>query len=116
MARSTRYSLLRIFLLRLATFAGGALFGMGLLVLAQVQILHAVRREVDSVGFLGRSLGRLTFPWRSLDEKIALAVDSVPAEWLRHSHTSGLALVLLGVAVGYFLPMLFRLWWWKKRR
>jgi uncharacterized protein YjeT (DUF2065 family) len=112
---SVKLPLLRIFVLRLATFAGGGLFGMGLLVLAQVQVVRALQREVQQVGFLGRALGRLTFPWRSLDEKLALALDSLPAEWLRHTHTSGVVLVVLGVVVGYLLPFAVRAWWWSRR-
>ena len=113
---STKHSLLRILFLRLCTFVGGAMFGMGLLVLAQLQVIWAIKDEVRSAGFLGRALGRLTFPWRSFDEKIAFGVDALPTEWLHHTKNSGYCLLVGGVVVGYLLPFAIRLWWWSKRR
>ncbi|MEX1024023.1 MAG: hypothetical protein WD226_03005 [Planctomycetota bacterium] len=102
--------------MRLATFVGGALFGMGLMVLAQVQVVRALQREVGQAGFLGRSLGRLTFPWRSIDEKLAFAADSVPVAWLDTTHSSGMGLAVGGIAVGYCLPFAIRAWWWFTQR
>lgn len=113
--QDVKLPLFRIFLLRLATFAGGSLFGMGLLVLAQVQLVKAIQTRVEEVGFLGRTVGRLTFSWRNLNEKISLAVGDVPRDWIDHSQTTGFVLVLGGILVGYLLPFVFRAWWWMKR-
>ncbi len=57
---------------------GGALFGAGLVLQAQVALAHHARAEVDNTFFLWRELGRATFAFQSRDSKLALAMAELP--------------------------------------
>lgn len=61
---------------------GGALFGAGLVLQAQVALAHYARAEVDNTFFLWRELGRATFAFQSRDSRLALAMAELPEDVL----------------------------------
>lgn len=61
---------------------GGALFGAGLVLQAQVALAHHARAEVDNTFFLWRELGRATFAFQSRDSRLALAMAELPEDVL----------------------------------
>ena len=77
-------------------FTGGAAVGVGCFLILQVHFVRLVREEVGWGISLTRILGQATFLWRSIDEKLALALADVPESALELSHRVGLVLVVLG--------------------
>ena len=82
--------------------------GVGLTILGEVQVLRYLRTELGRVGLIGRVLGKLTFSWRDLDEKIALAMGDIPAHYVDRSETTAFWLMGLGF-VGVNLILSFAL-------
>ncbi len=94
------------------TFAGGVVTGVGLVLMAQVRVIRYVQGEIGRLNAIERLLGKATFLWRSLDEKVALALGEISHEHLEHTHFAGLALALFGLlGVGIALPRLLRGKW-----
>lgn len=108
--------MVRSFLLWLCTLLGGALAGVGLFVLAQVRIIRYLQQRVDELGFFTRFVGKMTFLWRDVDEKIAFAVEDFPPEYLAHSERIAKILTGVGIAgVAILLPWFLRRRWRRGR-
>ena len=102
-------SLIEIVTLWVCTFGGGVVTGIGLAILGEVQILRYLHDELQRVGFMGRLLGKLTFSWRDLDEKIALAMGEIPPEYIDKSETTAYWLMGIGfVGVNLVLSFVVR--------
>lgn len=87
---------LRRLLASLGPFVGGILCGVGGTLLLQVELARFARREIDGLGPLARLLGGISFLWRTVDEKLALALAEVPEGYLEHTSTVGIGLLVLG--------------------
>jgi hypothetical protein len=82
---------------------------MGLTILGEMQILRYLHDEVRKVGFMGRLVGKLTFSWRDLDQKIALALAEIPPEDVDKSELTAYWLIGLGfVGVNLILSFVLR--------
>lgn len=64
------------------TFVGGLLNGAGLFLWIQLSGIRYAREQHEDLNFIEKLLGRLTFLWRSLDEKLVLALADVPESYL----------------------------------
>jgi len=95
-------------------FTGGAAVGVGSFLILQVHFVRLVREEVGWGVSLTRILGQATFLWRSIDEKLALALADVPESALELSHGVGLGLLALGFPL--CTPLLPRLLAWRAGR
>ena len=90
-------------------FLGGILFGVGMVVFAQVAIMRVLRDEVEKIGGMQKFFGRMTFVWRKVDEKFALACEDVPEEVLVRGFYGSLILMVLGlIGFGFLFPLLLR--------
>jgi MFS family permease len=99
-------------MLWLCCFLGGLLAGTGVFLAALIEVIRHVRHQVYELSFFARIVGKLTFTWRGPDERIALVLDEIPEEYLRHSARAAGWLVgigLLGIALA--VPLLLRLGW-----
>lgn len=85
---------------------GGALFGAGLVLQAQVALAHHARAEVDNTFFLWRELGRATFAFQSRDSKLALAMAELPPEVLDQFDLWSKVLGGLGLLLALAVPWL----------
>lgn len=83
---------------------GGALFGAGLILQAQVALAHYARTEVDNTFFLWRELGRATFAFQSRDSKLALAMAELPEEVLVQFDLWSKVLGGLGLLIALVVP------------
>ena len=70
-------------------FAAGLSAGFGLLMLAQVECLSALRDSAKEAGSLWRGLGELTFDWQGDTTKAALWAHQAPEGYLRNSSIIG---------------------------
>lgn len=110
--RRKRLTPLQRLSLWLFTFAGGATTGTGLFLIGQVRLIRYVRHELDSISAIERFLGSATFLWRSLDEKLALAMGDIPEAYLVHTHRVGVVLALIGCPLlTLAVPFVLRLRW-----
>lgn len=78
---------------------GGALLGAGLVMRAQVALAHHSREEVQSVFFLWRGIGQLTFVFQDNTTKMALWMNEIPDEVLAESDRAAWALVIVGAVI-----------------
>ncbi len=78
---------------------GGALLGAGLVLHAQVALAHHSREQVQSVFFLWRGIGQLTFVFQDDTTKMALWLNEVPDEVLVESDRGAWTLVVIGVVL-----------------
>lgn len=81
---------------------GGVLLGAGAVLHAQVALAQHSREEVQSVFFLWRGFGQLTFIFQDDETKMALWLNELPAEMLLESQRAAWTLVLVGVVVASF--------------
>ena len=97
----------------LCTFLGGAVTGTGVFLFAQVRVVrHLQNRVHDEIGGIERFFGKMTFLWRGTNEKLLLALDEIPEEYLLHSETVAkwlMGLGALGIAIA--LPLWLRFRW-----
>ena len=86
--------------------------GTGAFLWLQVRLVRHIREEVDDLGALERLLGKMTFLWRSADEKLYLALSDVPEEFLEHCELVSRWLLGIGVVgVALVTPWFFKRWW-----
>lgn len=97
----------------LCTFLGGAVTGTGVFLLAQVRVVRHLRERVHSeIGGIERFFGKMTFLWRGTDEKLLLALDEIPEEYLLHSETIAKWLMGLGaLGIAIVVPLWLRFRW-----
>lgn len=91
----------------LCTFAGGALNGMAVFLWAQLSGIRFAREQHDDLNFVEKFLGKLTFLWRSLDQKLVLALGDVPESYLVQCEHLANALGAVGLVV-LLLPVFTR--------
>jgi hypothetical protein len=112
MARRRSLTALQRLGLWACTFAGGAVAGSGVFLLVQVRLIRYLQQQIAEIGAFERFLGRMTFLWRDLDEKIALAVADIPNDYLEHSENAAHWLMGVGFAgVALILPWYLRRRW-----
>ena len=80
---------------------GGALLGAGAVLHGQVALTHHSREEVQSVFFLWRGLGQLTFIWQDDETKMALWMNEIPEQLLQESDRAAWTLVVLGGVIAF---------------
>ena len=79
-----------------AVFLGGALFGAGILLHAQVVCLRMAREEVSNTFVVWRFIGSLTFAFQDDLTQAAIWADEVPEAVIRESDRAGWTLMVLG--------------------
>lgn len=77
-------------------FAGGLSLGLGLLLVAQSQLLYALKDEAREAGWFWRGLGQATFVWQDSETQSALWAHDFPMEIVRHIETGGSLWIGLG--------------------
>lgn len=82
-----------------AVVFGGILLGAGLVLHAQVALAYHSREEVQSVFFLWRGIGQLTFIFQDDTTKMALWLNEVPDQLLVESDRGAWVLVILGSVI-----------------
>ena len=104
---------IRSLLTWLCTFLGGGLFGVGLFMAAEVRVIRYLREEVGSLNAFERTVGRSTFLWRGLDEKLALALAEIPDDYLDQTRFVARVFMVAGpLALGVIVPLILR---WRGR-
>ncbi len=78
---------------------GGALNGAGLFLWAQLSGIRYAREQHDDLNFFERFLGKLTFLWRSLDEKLVLAIGDIPESYLIRCELLANTFAIVGLIV-----------------
>ena len=81
------------------TFVGGVLNGAGLFLWAQLSGIRYARQQHDDLNFIEKFLGKLTFLWRSLDEKLVLAIGDVPESYLIRCELLANTFAIVGLVV-----------------
>ncbi len=76
---------------------GGMLIGAGLVLHAEVAMAEHIRNEVQSVFFVWRGIGQLTFVFQGDLVQTALFLNDVPDEVLVHSDRMAWTLTLIGL-------------------
>lgn len=110
--RKRRVSRVQALAFWLCTFLGGGICGAGLFLLGQVHVLRHVREQVDQLNAFERFLGKFTFLWRELDEKVYLALSDIPQGYIDHSEEAAYWLIGLGFAgVALLVPWYLRRRW-----
>ena len=78
---------------------GGVLLGAGLVLHGQIACALLAKDEVDSVFFLWRAIGQLTFFYQTEVTQAALWLEEIPDGVLRESDRAAWTLAVLGSAV-----------------
>ncbi len=112
MAR-TRHTGLKAMVLWLWTVSGGMVFGWGVFLVAQVRVVRHLREQIDQISAIDRFLGKMTFLWRTPDEKLLFALEGLPESYLEHSHALGIGLGIAGLAAVLLVPLYLR-WRWSR--
>ena len=100
-----------------STFLGGALTGIGVFLVVQIQLIYDIREKVREFSGLKRWLGNLTFLWRDFDQKLGLVLDEIPDEVLEHSYTAGWTVFWIGaVGFAFLVPVVLSSNWKLRRR
>ena len=81
------------------TAVGGALNGAGLFLWAQLSGIRYAREQHEDLNFLEEFLGKLTFLWRSLDEKLVLAIGDIPESYLIRCELLANTFAIVGLVV-----------------
>jgi hypothetical protein len=95
----------RAFLCGILLFTGGLTLGIGLLMIAQIELLESLRNEADKAGSFWRGLGHLTFGWQDDTTQTALWAHEMPTGFVSEARV--VAWVWLGVG---FVSLL-SVWW-----
>lgn len=82
------------------TLLGGILLGAGLLLWGQAVLLDYVQDQVGARFFLVRWVGKVSFVFLAVDQKVPLALADIPAEVVAESARWARALMILGGCVG----------------
>ena len=99
----------------MCTLVGGAVTGLGLMMLAQVHFMLFIQDEVDHLSGASRFLGRLTFLWRELPDKFYLAVAEIEPDLLLQSETVAKWIIAVGLlGLGLLLPEFLRRRWGRR--
>ncbi len=88
--------------------------GAGLILILEVRLIRYLRDQLESISPVERWLGRLTFLWRDLDQKMILALGEIPDEHLDHTVTTGKWLAAVGFFGVTVLLTLFLRWRWSR--
>ena len=88
--------------------ASGMLIGAGLVLHAEVAMAEYVRNEVQSVFFVWRGIGQLTFVFQGDMVQTALFLNDVPAGVLVHSNRVAWTLTLIGLLFLITAPQIRR--------
>ncbi len=81
------------------TVVGGVLNGAGLFLWVQLSGIRYAREQHDDLNFIEKFLGKLTFLWRSLDEKLVLAIGDVPESYLIRCELLANTFAIVGLVV-----------------
>ncbi len=81
------------------TVVGGVLIGAGLFLWAQLSGIRYAREQHEDLNFMEKFLGKLTFLWRSLDEKLVLAIGDVPDSYLVRCELLANTFAVIGLVV-----------------
>ena len=95
------------------TVGGGVVFGWGAFLMLQVRIIYYLREQIDNISGLDRFLGRMTFLWRTPDEKMLFALHDLPEVYLEHSYKVGIGLGIAGLVAILMVPLYLR-WRWNR--
>lgn len=80
-----------------SAFVGGALNGMALFLWAQLSGIRYAREQHDELNFIERFLGKITFLWRSPDQKLVLAIGDIPESYLVRCEFLANLFIVLGL-------------------
>ncbi len=81
------------------TVVGGVLNGAGLFLWAQLSGIRYACEQHDDLNFIEKFLGKLTFLWRSLDEKLVLTIGDIPESYLIRCELLANTFSILGLVV-----------------
>lgn len=87
---------------------GGVLIGGGLVLHGQVAVALYMREEVDSLFFLWRGIGKLTFMFQDEVTQAALTVSEVPKQVLVEADRLAWVLVVIGTVCVVTAPFVRR--------
>ena len=79
--------------------------GIALFLRAQIAAMRYVREQLDELNFLERFLAEITFLWRTVDERLVLAIGDVPESFFVRSELASNALGMIAIVLLLF-PLL----------